>query len=379
MKKILNIGITCYPSIGGSGIVATELGNELARRGHNVHFITYEKPFRMDAGLKNIFFHKVNINEYELFKYPDYTLPLAEKMVEVNKKYALDILHVHYAVPHATAALMARAISKQYSSCCPKVITTLHGTDITLLALDPNLDSIIKFSIENSSGVTAVSKSLKQETKKILSTQKAIEVIYNFYEPKSPSVSREKIRSKLKVKQDEFLLIHMSNLRAVKRIPDLLNILSLVPKKHKVKLLILSGGGFAPYMPLARKLGIQNQIIIKSGVRDIENYINASDAGIYTSDTESFGMGILETMSYGKPVLATKAGGVPEVIADKKTGLLYELGNLKGFVQGITSLIKDKKFAATLGANAKVRAARLFDTQKIVDQYEEYYRKILNS
>src|SRR5262249_51958569 len=186
----LSIGITCYPSVGGSGIVASQLGSELAHLGHHVHFISYEPPFRLDRNQPNVYFHRVELNEYRLFKYPDYTLPLAVKMVEVADKHKLDILHVHYAVPHATAALLAVQIAKEQARRTPHVITTLHGTDITLLARDPNLGPIIKYSIESSCGVTAVSQSLKTETIQVLKTRKPIQVVYNFYRPKPPRKSR---------------------------------------------------------------------------------------------------------------------------------------------------------------------------------------------
>src|ERR1700761_9227068 len=217
MPRRLSIGITCYPTVGGSGIVASQLGSELARLGHRIHFISYDPPFRLDPGQPNIFFHKVEINEYQLFKYPDYTLPLAVKMVAVAQKHKLDLLHVHYAVPHATAALLATSILKAQCRRAPHVVTTLHGTDITLLARDPNLGPIIKYSIESSCGVTAVSESLRKETVQVLRTKKPIEVVHNFYRPAEHSMSRLEVRHSLKLKDSDFVLIHMSNLRPVKR------------------------------------------------------------------------------------------------------------------------------------------------------------------
>src|SRR5579863_10187339 len=211
MKK-LAIGITCYPSIGGSGIVASQLGSELAMLGHKIHFISYDPPFRLDRDQPNVEFHQVEINEYQLFKYPDYTLPLAVKMVTVAQKCKLDLLHVHYAVPHATAALLATHIAREQRQRTPHVVTTLHGTDITLLGRDPNLRPIIKYSIESSCGVTAVSESLRKETIQVLRTRKPIQVVHNFYRPAEPSRTRAEVRSSLKVKDGEFLLIHMSNL-----------------------------------------------------------------------------------------------------------------------------------------------------------------------
>ena len=243
--KRLAIGITCYPSVGGSGIVASQLGSELARLGHKVHFISYEPPFRLDRKQPNVFFHQVELNEYKLFKYPDYTLPLAVKMVEVTEKHKLDILHVHYAVPHATAALLATQITRAHMHRTPHVITTLHGTDISLLARDPNLGPIIKYSIESSCAVTAVSRSLKAETIQVLKTKKPIEVIYNFYRPKSPRKGRQEVRRALRVRKNEFLLIHMSNLRPVKRLEDLLHVMRELKDQPIVKLRFGAGDPFA--------------------------------------------------------------------------------------------------------------------------------------
>ena len=251
--KKLSIGITCYPSVGGSGIVASQLGSELARLGHKVHFISYEPPFRLDRKQPNVFFHQVELNEYKLFKYPDYTLPLAVKMVEVADKHKLDILHVHYAVPHATAALLATQIARDQMQHAPHVITTLHGTDITLLARDPNLGPIIKYSIESSCGVTAVSRSLKTETIQVLKSRKPIEVIYNFYRPKPPRKGRQEVRRALRVRKDDFLLIHMSNLRPVKRAQDVLRVLAELKDQPNIKLLILAGESFEPFFPQVRK------------------------------------------------------------------------------------------------------------------------------
>jgi N-acetyl-alpha-D-glucosaminyl L-malate synthase BshA len=326
---------------------------------------------------KNIFFHKVQINEYSLFKYPDYTLPLAVAIEEVQKRYGLDVVHVHYAVPHATAALLAKRIMRQNGMQAPKIITTLHGTDITLLAKDPALYEIIKYSVERSDGVTAVSQNLKNDTVKFLNTEKDIEVIYNFYSPPAPQKTSATIRKELRIKDNDIVAIHLSNVRPVKRIPDLLKVAAKMKAQKNFKLLILSGGDFKPFQPLVKKLRISNQLIVKENVKDIENYLNAADLGLYTSETESFGMGILETMSYGKPVLATKAGGVPEVIEDKKTGFLYRVGDIAGFTKGINTLARNPELTKAFGQRALERAHNLFNTKKIVEHYENYYLDIL--
>lgn len=374
--KRLRIGIVCYPSIGGSGVIATNLGNELARRGHNVHFISYDKPFRL-AKHKNIRFHKVNINKYSLFKYPDYTLPLAVEIGNVHEKYALDVVHVHYAVPHATAALLAVQMIEECEPSCkpPRVITTLHGTDITLLAQDPSLYEIIKFSIEKSGGVTAVSNYLKKQTQKVLKTKKSIKVIYNFYTPARVTHSREWVRRSLGINNNDFLAIHLSNLRPVKRIPDLLKVAAELKHNKHFKLLILAGGDFAPYEPLLKKLNLQKTVIVKKGEANVENYLNAADIGLYTSEEESFGLGILESMAFGQPIVATNIGGIPEVVKDGKTGFLAKLGDVKALARHVIKLMKDNNLRQKMGNAAKLRAQTKFNTQKIVEQYLHCYQR----
>ncbi len=380
MKK-LAIGITCYPTIGGSGIVASQLGNELARLGHRVHFISYEPPFRLDMHQPNVEFHQVQINEYQLFKYPDYTLPLAVKMVAVAQKCKLDLLHVHYAVPHATAALLATDIARRQKRRTPHVVTTLHGTDITLLGRDPNLRPIIKYSIESSCGVTAVSKSLKRETAHVLKTRKPIQAIHNFYRPVEPSLTRAEVRrslpGSLPVKDSDFLLIHMSNLRPVKRVPDVLRVLAELKDRENIKLLLLAAGPFDEYMPLAEELGVLPNLIVCSNVVDIENYLHASDVGLYTSEKESFGMGVLETMSFGKPVVATNVGGVPELVVDRETGFLEKLGGVRSMARDVRKLACDAKLTAAMGEAAQARAQREFSAEKSVNLYLDYYREIM--
>ena len=380
MRK-LGIGITCYPSVGGSGIVASQLGSELARRGHRVHFIAYEPPFRLNRGDPNVAYHEVELNEYRLFKYPDYTLPLAVKMVEVSQKHKLDILHVHYAVPHATAALLATQIARAEKLRTPHVITTLHGTDITLLARDPNLGPIIKYSIESSCGVTAVSHALAEETVQVLKTRKPIHAIYNFYQTRKPRKSRARVRRELGIGENDFLLIHLSNLRPVKRAQDILKVVAHLKDQingHRpVKLLVLAGGPFDPLLPLVEQLGIQDRVVVKRDVVDIENYISASDVGIYASERESFGMGVLETMSFGKPVVATRVGGVSEIVRNGETGFLRRLGDYKALANAVLRLAKDQDLAAQMGAAAEERARREFSTEVSVGQYEAFYQKVL--
>lgn len=377
MARKLSIGITCYPTVGGSGIVASQLGSELARLGHQVHFISYEPPFRLDRKYPNVFFHQVELNEYRLFKYPDYTLPLAVKMVTVAHQFKLDLLHVHYAVPHATAALLATQIAREERLRTPAVITTLHGTDITLLGRDPNLRPIIKYSIESSHGVTAVSRSLRDETLHVLRTRKPIEVIHNFYRPRPPRQSRAEMRRRLGLRQDDFVLIHLSNLRPVKRAQDVLRVLAELKDDPQVKLVVLAGGPFEPFRPLVRQLGIGKRIVVRHNVVDIENYISAADAGLYASERESFGMGVLETMSFGKPVIATRVGGVTEIMADGETGFLRRLGDVAGMAKAVRLLAGDPDRCARMGLAAKLRANCEFSAEASVGKYLAFYERVL--
>jgi N-acetyl-alpha-D-glucosaminyl L-malate synthase BshA len=376
--KKLHIGITCYPTIGGSGIVATELGMELARRGHQVHFISYDRPFRADLSRRNVYFHKVPINSYELFKYPDYTQPLAVMMNEVHHRYHLDILHVHYAVPHATAALLARDICDFRCRSHPKIVTTLHGTDITLIGRDPNLKPIVKYSIENSDGVTAVSRALKQETNQIFKLRHPIEVIHNFYTPAPPTRTALSVRRALGITAGDPLVIHLSNLRPVKRLPDILQAMAYVARQEKnAKLLVIAGADFSPYRRLVAKLKLARHVIVKNSVHDIGNYINAADLGLYASDTESFGMGLLETMSYGRPIVATRVGGIPEVVARGKTGLLRRVGDTRGLAADVLRLIRQPELRLQMGRASAKRAQTHFSADNIVQKYLNYYYKLL--
>jgi N-acetyl-alpha-D-glucosaminyl L-malate synthase BshA len=284
---------------------------------------------------------------------------------------------VHYAVPHATAALLAKRIMRQNGMQAPKIITTLHGTDITLLAKDPALYEIIKYSVERSDGVTAVSQNLKNDTVKFLNTEKDIEVIYNFYSPPAPQKTSATIRKELRIKDNDIVAIHLSNVRPVKRIPDLLKVAAKMKAQKNFKLLILSGGDFKPFQPLVKKLRISNQLIVKENVKDIENYLNAADLGLYTSETESFGMGILETMSYGNPIVSTNVGGIPEVVEEGKSGYLLKLGDISGLANKVKLLVTDENLRKQMGEWAKKSACEKFCSKIVVPQYLEYYKKIM--
>jgi L-malate glycosyltransferase len=372
-QRPLKIGITCYPSVGGSGIIATMLGIELAQRGHQVHFISYERPFRLPADQERIFFHPVVINDYGLFKYPDYTLPLSVKMAEVSCQYDLDVLHVHYAVPHATAAILSRCMLPANKQ--PKIITTLHGTDTTLLGKDPGYGPAILHALTQSDAVTTVSDYLKDESRKVIGFDGPISVIYNFFEPHPLRISRDEVRKELGM-GDELMLLHSSNLRPMKRIDLLLETVARIRPRDSFKLVILAGGHFEPFMDDVRRLGLENTVIVRENILEVENYLGAADIGLITSESESFCLAILEAMSFGCPSVATAVGGIPEVVETEKTGLLVPFGNADDLARAVERLIADEGLRARLGVEARLQAEEKFSADAIVPQYEELYARI---
>jgi len=369
----MRIGITCYPSVGGSGILATALGEELAARGHEIHFISYERPFRLPEKLSRIFFHPVVINGYDLFKYPDYTLPLSVKMAEVSRAHRLDVLHVHYAMPHATAAILACAMLPKKHQ--PRVVTTLHGTDTTLLGRDAGYGPAIHHALTHSDAVTTVSQFLKTETQRVLGYNGPMEVIHNFFTPRQPKRSREQVRRELGLK-NEVLLFHSSNLRPLKRIDLLLETVARIRPQKSFKLLVLAGGSFAPFAKEVRRLKIRDCVIVRENVPDIEDYLQAADLGLITSETESFCLSILEAMWFACPSVATNVGGIPEVIEDGVTGRLVTFGDADKLARAAENLIQDSAQRATLGGAAQARARRLFSAMTIVPRYETLYRRV---
>ncbi|HKB90767.1 MAG TPA: N-acetyl-alpha-D-glucosaminyl L-malate synthase BshA [Opitutaceae bacterium] len=371
----LKIGITCYPSVGGSGILACALGEELARRGHEVHFISYERPFRLPFNAPRLFFHPVVINDYGLFKYPDYTLPLSVKMAEVTRDCGLNILHVHYAVPHATAALLARSMLPPEQQ--PRVVTTLHGTDTTLLGRDPGYGPAIRHALVSSDAITTVSAYLQKETQWLLGVDRPIKVIHNFFEPRQPRRSRDEVRRELGLK-DEVMVLHSSNLRPVKRIGLLLETAARIQPRDLFKLVILAGGSFAPFMDDVRRLGLEGRVIVKENISDIEDYLQAADLGLFTSESESFCLSILEAMCFGCPSVATAVGGIPEVVTSDVTGLLVPSSDPDALARAAESLIKDPARRAALGAAAQQHARERFSADAIVPRYEELYRRVLS-
>ncbi len=369
----LRVGITCYPSVGGSGVLATALGEELAARGHDVHFIAYERPFRLPSDARRLHFHPVAINEYELFRYPDYTLPLSVRMAEVSREHRLDVLHVHYAVPHATAAILARAMLPLGRQ--PRVVTTLHGTDTTLLGHDPGYAPAIKHALTSSDAVTAVSESLKQETRHILDFDGPIEVIHNFFAPRRASRPPEVVRRELGL-GDELLVVHSSNLRPGKRIDLLLETVARVQPREAFRLLILAGEAFAPFVGEVQRLGLTERVIVREKVHAIEDYLQIADVGLYTSDAESFCLSILEAMCFGCPSVSTRVGGIPEVVEDAESGLLVPAGDVDALAKTLEALIHDTPRRHALGRAAQARARERFSAEVIVPRYEALYRRL---
>lgn len=374
MSRPLKIGITCYPSVGGSGILASALGEELARRGHEIHFISYERPFRIAVDATHVFFHQVIINDYDLFKYPDYTLPLSVKMAEVSEQFDLDILHVHYAVPHATAAILALEMLPPH--CRPRLITTLHGTDTTLLGRDPGYGPAVRHALSRSDAVTAVSRFLAEETHRVLGFDRPIETIHNFFSPRPVTRSREQIRAELGL-HDETLLLHLSNLRSVKRIDRLLETIALIRPRDSFKLLVLAGADFARFEPDLQRLGIADRVLVRQNVFEIEDYLNAADLGLFTSDSESFCLSILEAMAFGCPSVSTAVGGIPEVIDHEANGLLVPSASPADLARAVESLIANPARRAALGAAAKSKAETAFSAARIVSRYETFYHQVL--
>jgi N-acetyl-alpha-D-glucosaminyl L-malate synthase BshA len=369
----LKIGITCYPSVGGSGILASALGVELARSGHEVHFISYGRPFRLPEKAPRIFFHPVVINDYGLFKYPDYTLPLSVKMAEVSRDFELDVLHVHYAVPHATAAILARAMLPDGKK--PRVVTTLHGTDTTLLGRDAGYAPAISHALAQSDAVTTVSEFLRRETETLFAVTRPIDVIYNFFDPKKPTRTRAAVRRELGL-GDKAMILHASNLRTPKRIDLLLEAVARVRPAESFKLVILAGGDFAPFESDVQRLGLGDRIVLRRNVTDIEDYFQAADLGLFTSESESFCLSILEAMNFGCPSVATAVGGIPEVLETGKSGLLVPFGDADGLARAMESLITQPARRRAMGKAAKARARALFSAAKIIPRYEALYRRV---
>jgi len=376
MKQKLKIGITCYPSVGGSGVVATELGKLLAEKGHEIHFITSSLPFRLNKVYCNITFHEVEVNQYSVFKYPPYDLALASKMAEVANREDLDILHVHYAIPHAICAYLA----KQMVNKDLKIVTTLHGTDITVLGYDQSLADMIRFGIESSDRVTAVSNALAQQTYELLQPKKEIETVYNFIDDR---VYYKKDASYLKeeygILEEEKVIIHVSNFRKVKRVQDVIYSFQKIQRKVKAKLLLVGDGPEMSFVnKLVKELGLSEKVLFLGKQDSLEDLYSISDLILLLSEKESFGLVLLEAMACGVPSIGTNAGGIPEVIKEGETGYICEVGDIDTVAFHAIHLLSNSELHESMSENAKNSATQLFHSDKVVSQYESIYYELLN-
>jgi L-malate glycosyltransferase len=372
----VNVGITCYPTYGGSGIVATELGLELATRGHEVHFITYANPIRLDPGIPRIHYHEVEVSNYPLFQYPPYSLALASRMADVAESYELDLLHVHYAIPHSISALLAQQILAPQRRL--PFITTLHGTDITLVGADPSYFPITKFSIERSDGITAISDYLRQRTVDVFGVSNGIRVIKNFVNCELYRPDREKKAASQYAPAGEKLLLHLSNFRPVKRVTDCVRILAEVRKSVPAHLLMAGDGpdrGAAEH--LARELKMDRHITFLGKQNHVERLIPLAHAMLVPSELESFGLSALEAMACGVVPVATRVGGVPELITHEEDGFLEAVGDVRGQATRVVQLLEDPDLHYRMGMAGRWNAAERFCTDKIIPQYERYYEEVI--
>jgi N-acetyl-alpha-D-glucosaminyl L-malate synthase BshA len=368
----MKIGIVLYPTFGGSGVVGTELGKALAKKGHEIHFITYSQPVRLGSFRENIFYHEVAVSDYPLFEYQPYETELTSKMVDVVKYEKLDLLHVHYAIPHASAAFMAKQILQSQGISIP-YITTLHGTDITLVGKDPSFEPVITFCINQSDAVTAVSESLKKDTYAHFNTTREIHVIPNFIAPNiEPSAISSEVRRKYAI-DGEKILCHVSNFRKVKRVEDVVRIFAAVNKELKSKL-ILAGDGPERYSveKLARDLGICDRVIFLGKVRDTAHVLEIADLFLLPSETESFGLAALEAMAVSVPVISSNTGGIPEVNIHGVTGYLSNVGDVEDMANNALKILKDDEILNVFKVNA-LKRAHDFDLKKILPMYEKIY------
>lgn len=374
MDPFLKIGITCYPTLGGSGVVATELGKLLAEKGHEVHFISHSVPFRLGSYHKNIFYHEVEVSDYYVFRYPPYDLSLATKMAQVAKQQNLDILHVHYAVPHAVCAFLA----KQMVGDKLKIVTTLHGTDITVLAQDESLKDLIRLAINESDAVTSVSRDLMRETREVLDITRDIELTYNFvdervYYPRDTKSCRSEFAA-----PGEKVLMHISNFRPVKRVSDVVDVFNLVNAEVPSQLLFVGEGPDLPKIQWkVKELGIADRVHFLGKQDDIAHVISMADVLLLPSEKESFGLVALEAMACGIPTIGSLAGGIPELVAHGETGFLSPIGDTRKMADDTLALFRDEQLANKVREACLARATGEFSSELITIRYESIYYKVL--
>lgn len=373
MKK-LKIGITCYPTVGGSGVIATELGKMLAERGHEIHFITSSVPFRLNKIYSNVFFHEVEVNNYSVFQYPPYDIALASKMAEVVKEQQLDILHVHYAIPHAVCAVLARDMSEENFG----IVTTLHGTDISVLGEDSTLASAIKYGIDRSDAVTAVSEALKQQTYERIDTNKPIETIYNFvdenvFRPVDPG----NLKQQFGISDDEKVIIHISNFRKIKNLPDVVGSFLQIREKIPAKLLLVGDGPEKQRVKeIVKESPYKKDVLFLGKQENITELFAISDLKLLLSEKESFGLVLLEAMACGVPGIGTNIGGIPEVIEHGVNGYIVELGDTRAVAELAVGLLQDETKHQQFRDAALESVQKNFHETKIIEQYERIYERL---
>ena len=373
----MNIGIVCYPTYGGSGVVATELGKSLAQKGHKIHFITYNRPIRLDLFSENILYHQVRTKDYPLFDFVPYESALASTMVDVARYHDLDVFHVHYAIPHASVAYLARQILQGYGKYVP-IITTLHGTDITLVGRNQSYEPVVKFSIEQSDAVTSVSKFLSQATIDYFDVAKDIRVIYNFVDAKRFHRQDKEHFKKMIAREGEKLIVHTSNFRKVKRVTDVVQVFSRILEKVPAKLLMVGDGpDRRPAEELARELGIIDQVVFLGSQNAVEEIYSIADLFLLPSESESFGLAALEAMSCKVPVVASNTGGIPEMVVDGVTGFTSNVGDVEKMAQDCLFLLTDETRWKEFSDNA-VKHAHKFTIDSVVPAYESLYEEVLN-
>ena len=371
----MNIGIVCYPTFGGSGVVATELGIGLAKKGYKIHFITYSQPTRLDFFNENLFYHEVNIRSYPLFKFPPYELALASKMVDVVKYEKLDVLHVHYAIPHASAAVLAKQILKDQGIEIP-VITTLHGTDITLVGKDPSYEPVVTYSINQSDGVTSVSEDLKKDTYKHFNIRREIEVIPNFIDLEKFKKQRKEHFKTAICPNGEKLIVHTSNFRKVKRIDDVVKVFHKIQEQIPARLLLVGDGPERSHIEsLCRELGIYEEVRFLGKLEAVQEVLSVADLFLMPSEKESFGLSALEAMAFEVPLVTSNAGGIPELNQHGVTGFVSPIGDVEDMTKNALHILNDENLG-TFKTNA-LKRAQDFDITNILPQYEAYYEKVV--
>lgn len=373
----MRIGIVLYPTFGGSGIVATELGKELAKKDHEIHFITYTEPVRLGELRKNIFYHEVTTSDYPLFKYTPYEQVLTSKLVDVVKFEKLDLLHVHYAIPHASAAYMAQQILNDQNIRIP-FITTLHGTDITLVGKDPSFEPVINFSINKSNMVTAVSESLKKDTNELFEVKNNIKVIPNFICINEYRLENNDFYKKRFAPNNEKIICHISNFRKVKRIEDVLLSFEIISKEIDVKLILVGDGPERSALEkISRQSKYRNNIYFLGSLKSTKEVLNISDLFFLPSSTESFGLSALEAMACSVPVISTKTGGIPEVVINGESGFLSKVGDIKEMSNNAIDLLSNENKLSLFKENA-LKQAMNFDVKQILPRYEKIYEKCID-